>query len=172
MPFLELIPKLYLPALLTVAVLYDLRAGKIPNWLTFPAMLGGLAAHTFLNGWQGFLFSGAGALAGMGLLLLFYIGGGMGAGDVKLMGAIGAVLGARNVFAVFLLTALIGGAYGLGVLAWRGRLKETLARYGRMFKGLLVTRELIYIPPPAEEQLPRLRYGLAIAAGVLVSFAI
>lgn len=86
-----------LVTVLVVAVVVDLRSSRIPNWLTFPAMGFALAAHTWLTGVHGTLFSLAGLGAGFGLLLLVYLAGGIGAGDVKLMAAVGAMVGPYGV---------------------------------------------------------------------------
>jgi prepilin peptidase CpaA len=155
-----------LVTVLVVAVVVDLRSSRIPNWLTFPAMGFALAAHTWLNGVQGTLFSLAGLGAGLGLLLLVYLAGGIGAGDVKLMAAVGAMVGPYGVLSVALLSALAGGLYALGAMGYQWGVaaagqRLVYAAYGAVLVGgTSWTREL---------QLPfKLRYGLAIAGGTLL----
>lgn len=77
--------------------------------MTIPTVIIGLLYYVFTLGYEGFLFSGKGFLVGMGLLIIPYLLGGMGAGDVKLLAAIGALMGTSFVFYSFIYTALIGG---------------------------------------------------------------
>ena len=114
-----------LAAVLLVAVATDLRAMRIPNWLTFPAMLAGVVCNAALGAhagglsgaWDGLLFSLSGFGLGLGLMLIPFLLRVMGAGDVKLLAAAGAFLGAETVFRAFIWTSLAGGVYALGVLA-------------------------------------------------------
>jgi len=79
---------LMLLPILIIAAITDFRSRIIPNWLTLPAIVGGLAYHAAVNGLSGFIFGLEGVLLGFALLILFYLAGGMGAGDVKLLGAV------------------------------------------------------------------------------------
>lgn len=160
---------LILSNVLLVAVINDLREHKIPNWLTFPAMVGAVVFHTALNGWAGCLYSLQGIGLGMALLLVPYLLRGMGAGDVKLLGAVGGFLGPQGVFRSFLFIGIVGGIYVIAVLAFQGTLKETLSRYWRILKGFISTLTLTYIPSPGMKNQARLPYGVAIALGTLLS---
>jgi prepilin peptidase CpaA len=159
-----------LAGLLTIAVVNDLRFQKIPNILTFPAMALAIAYHSWFSGLEGFLFSIEGIGLGMAVLIAFHLFGGMGAGDVKLMGAVGGFLGPKGVFIAFLLTALTGGIYSLVILAFKGYLMGTLKRYGTMFKSYIVTRKIVYVSASKEESKLRLCYGVPIAMGTLLTF--
>ncbi len=101
--------------------------------------------------------------------MIFYLMGGMGAGDVKLMGAVGAFLGAKGVFYAFLATSIIGGLLAILTLAWSGDLKITLKRYGIMLKTLLFTRQLSYISPTEKVKALKMPYGVAIALGTMTT---
>jgi prepilin peptidase CpaA len=162
---------LFLLVVLIVAVVSDIRGRKIPNWLTYSSMIVGLIYHTSTKGLAGLLFSIEGVFLGMGLLIIFYLMGGMGAGDAKLMGAVGGLLGPKGVFMAFLFTAIMGGIYALLLLTIHGFLKETAKRYGRIVKTFLFTHQFIPIPSPKTEKKPRLCYGVAIALGTLISLA-
>ena len=93
---------------LIAAAIYDFRYQKIPNVLTFPTMIIALAYFGVTRGLEGFLFSAGGLGLGIAILIIPYLMGGMGAGDVKLLGAAGAVLGPLGIFNAFVLTAFIG----------------------------------------------------------------
>ncbi len=155
----------YLAFILIAASIFDIRFFRIPNWLTYSALAVGLSHFTLANGYEGFLFSLAGAAVGFGLLIGPYLFGGTGAGDVKLLGAIGSFLGAQGVFIVFLLSCILGGAFALFLLASKGLLIGTFKRYGAILKGFFITRQFVYIPPTKKEKQIKVRFGLAIALG-------
>jgi len=110
-----------------------------------------------------------GLAMGTGLLIPFYIIRVMGAGDVKLMGAVGGFLGTKHVFVAFLMTALAGGVYALVALASKKNLADALKRYWFIIKSFLLTRKLTYVPPSGAEKTIHLRYGVAIAMGTIVT---
>ncbi len=157
---------IFLSTILICAVMYDFRIQKIPNLLTIPAAFFAIAYNIFFNGLSGFLFSSAGMVAGVLLLIIPYLLGGMGAGDAKLMGVVGAVLGAKGVFYAFLFCAIIGGIYAVTFTLFhrqhfRGFYKKLLTSFVTIF----LLRK--YIPNPKNSDLkkPRLCYGAAIALG-------
>jgi prepilin peptidase CpaA len=154
--------------ILTIAVITDLLYHKIPNALTFPVIFYGLIYHIYLMGFDGFLFSAGGLLVGLALLLFLNIGGMMGAGDVKLMGAIGSILGPEGVFKAFLFTAVVGGIYALIVLAYHGQLLDFFKRMALSLKVSLLKRGPTLIPNENKET-PILCYGIAIAIGTSLS---
>jgi prepilin peptidase CpaA len=102
-----------LAIVLIICVITDIKSRKILNIVTLPTIIFGFVYNIFTKGFEGFLFSGNGFLIGLGLLLIPYLLGGMGAGDVKLMAAIGALMGASFIFYSFIYTALIGGIIAL-----------------------------------------------------------
>jgi prepilin peptidase CpaA len=154
-------------AVLGISVTYDLRFRRIPNWVTFPAMVVGVGYHTFTGGLQGLFLSIGGLLVGFGVLVVFYMLGGMGAGDVKLMAAIGALLGPKDVLFAALYTAIIGGMYAVILIVAQGRNRSALGRFALMAKGLVSTGHLTYIAKDENEKTTPLCYGIAIAVGTL-----
>jgi len=154
---------------LFLSAIRDIRFQKIPNWLTYPTMIVSIAYHSSFNGFRGLLFSIEGVCLGIALLILPYLFGGMGAGDVKLLGAVGGVLGPKGVFVAFLFTAIVGGIYALVLLAVNGYLKETINRYKTILMTFLLSKKFFYIPIPERKKSPRLCYGIAIAVGTLIS---
>ncbi|HBR05569.1 MAG TPA: prepilin peptidase [Desulfovibrio sp.] len=160
-------------AILSVAVVTDLWARKIPNLLTLPAMLAGLAWHGLTRGLDGLAFAAAGLALGLAVMLVPYLMRVMGGGDVKLMAAVGAWLGAGDTFTAFLFTCLAGGLYSLFMLLRHGLLRRILVDLRNAFLVFLATRRMEYAPITARSTrpLPRLCYGLAIALGTLASLA-
>ena len=164
----DLLTAVLVPALIFAAG-YDLKYNKIPNLLNFPLAGIALIYHTIFFGLDGLLFSGAGLLLGTAIFLPFYIFGGMGAGDAKLMGAVGAVVGAKGVFISALLTAIYGGLYAVFVLLIYSRYGRALvSRTWAVVKTFILTRQYIPVSTPHPVQnRPRLCYGVAIALGTL-----
>jgi prepilin peptidase CpaA len=106
------------------AVVDDLARRQISNWICVAALAGGFGWQIGQNGWRGALYATGGAAAGFTIFLLFYLLGGMGGGDVKLMAGFGALLGAGRLLEAALWTAGVGGliaAAVLGVRALRGK---------------------------------------------------
>ena len=169
---IEIFPITFLTVILIIAAISDLRSHRIPNWLTFSTIVAGIVYHTYLKGYQGFLFSVQGVFLGFAFLMVFYLMGGTGAGDVKLMGAIGGLLGPKGVFTAFLFTALLGGIYAIVLLVLYGGLKDMVKRYGMMFRAFIFTNRMIYIPSENKGEKgnkPVLCYGVVIALGTLLS---
>ncbi len=149
----------------TGAVL-DLRRQRIPNWLSYTSLGLALATRLYWSGWRGAADGLWGMLACAGLLFVFFLRGGMGGGDVKLMAAVGAWAVARQGLMVLLATALAGLLLALGVLCLRGRFGETLRRTLRLAHFHFTTR--LRPHPEWNLQSPgalRLPYALAIALG-------
>lgn len=169
MDIIDVTPMILLGVILIIAVITDIRFHKIPNWITFPAMMLGIAHYSYMNGSQGLIFSISGLFLGIAIFMPFYFLTGMGAGDVKLLGAVGCFLGAKGVLVAFLATALIGGVYAIILLAAHGYFKETARRYWTMLKVLIITMRISYIPPENKEKLPVMAYGVAIASGTFIS---
>ncbi|PZM65812.1 A24 family peptidase [Paenibacillus dendritiformis] len=102
--------------LLLAAFATDVRTHKIPNRLTMLAAAAGFMIHGVANGWQGLAFSALGAGCGFGIMLLLYIMKGVGAGDVKLFAAIGALTGMYLTWQVFIFSILYGGLIAACIL--------------------------------------------------------
>jgi prepilin peptidase CpaA len=161
---------IFLGSILVVAAISDLRLNKIPNLLTYPAMIMALTYHGVTNGLDGLIFSAAGLASGVALLIVPYLVGRMGAGDVKLMAAVGGILGARDAFVSFLFICVFGGIYALLVLLIKQKeYRASIRRYAWMLKTFAATGHLTAIPPAEDEKRPKLCYGVAIALGTLCS---
>jgi len=107
------------------AAVDDLARRQIANWIPAAALAGGLGWQIGQHGWLGWLYARGGAAAGFGVFLIFYLLGGMGGGDIKLMAGFGALLGAGRLLEAALWTAGTGGLLALGVLAFRSLRRRT-----------------------------------------------
>ena len=160
-----------LAAVLLVAVVTDLRSGKIYNWLTYSAMIVGLAGHTFMGGLSGdgHDIGLTGALAGLAVgflpMLLAAMAGGINGGDVKLMGAVGALAGWQFVATTLQNSILAAVVLAVVVMVYRGVFRRTIKRV-----GLFVWQVLSLHRPndPASADSPKVPFGLAICLGAAV----
>jgi prepilin peptidase CpaA len=160
-----MMPQLFVLSLgLAAAVFIDLRSRRIPNWLT-----GAIAAAGFGLAFGGGVVSPGRAALGLlvGLLLMVpgHVIGATGAGDVKLMAAVGAVVGPDLALRAFLYSAVAGGVFAIGVAVRRGILASTLMDASRLVTAPALARNAIESPARAN----RFAYGPAIAVGTLVS---
>jgi prepilin peptidase CpaA len=106
-----------------IAAITDLRNFRVYNSLTLPLLVSGLiyqAGYGELGLWR----SVAGVLTGFSILMVFYLLGGMGAGDVKLMAGVGAWLGMPQTFQVFIASSLLAGVYAMGLILVTGTIME------------------------------------------------
>jgi prepilin peptidase CpaA len=155
-----------------VAAGWDLKTRRIPNWVSGSGLAAGLVLHLLLRGWADAGWALLAALTGGAVFFVFHLAGGMGAGDVKLMAAVGALAGWPHLFPILFATAVLGGLMGLAVALLHGRGKETL----RNILTLGMHHSLAGLHPHPEFNVAnpralRLPYGVAIAAGTAVVFA-
>ena len=158
-------------ALTLLAALLDWRAHQIPNWLTVPGLLSGVVVHALIAGWPGALFALKGAGLALILLLPLVALRALGAGDWKLMGAVGAFVGWQ-----MFLFVLLGSIFASGIMAivqvYRtGRVMETLKNMVTLVRGFftfgLKKNPQISLDNPRLLKLP---FGVAVAAATLVCF--
>lgn len=164
-----------------VGAVIDLRTGHIPNWLTLGALAIAppvtFALEASAHGLRAGLVAAGLSLLGAvvcGLPPLFaFLKGSMGGGDVKLLAALGALLGPRLGLDAEFYAFVLGALYVPGRLAWEGRLFETLARLGRSaLQRLPVARTRFGIAPPETGPKMQIRLGPAICGGTVVAAAL
>lgn len=154
---------------LVIAVISDLSTCRVPNKLTLTMALVSIALYGWFGHWDGVVFALSGLITGLFCFLPMYLFGAMGAGDVKLLAAVGAVVGPGTVFVAALMTVISGGILALVYVTVRGGLPTMLKRYVSMF-WLLLARQPAYIPPaPGEAAGLRFPYALAIACGTALA---
>ena len=153
----------------SVACVFDLRTRRIPNWLTFGSAALALGFQFAAGGLSGVGHGILGWMTGVAVLLTPFLLGGMGGGDVKLVGALGAWLGPGETFWVVMYTGIAGAAMALVVGAWQGYLRQALSNV-----WLLLTHwRVAGLRPFPELTLstsrgPRLAYAVPILAGTIV----
>ena len=153
-------------AVIAIATYTDWRWRLIKNILTVPAVALGLLLHFLGSGWPGLAFALLGLAVGFGLMMIPFVFGQMGGGDVKLMAAIGSLLGAYATMNVFLYTTLAGGLLAILFAVFRKEGFKSLRRTWQLAKGLLIFQT---VPNMNSEGEPAatMPYGLAIAVGTL-----
>ncbi|MGH9945513.1 MAG: A24 family peptidase, partial [Pyrinomonadaceae bacterium] len=160
--------------LIPLAVLityYDARYRRIPNPFVLATLIGGLAINAIANGLDGAGTSLLGCLLAFGLMFMLHLFGAMGAGDVKLFAAIGAVVGAPLVLKTFVVVILVGGVLAFVTMFRAGAVMMTMQRVLMLFVGLLPGWEMprFAVPPDRRHTIP---YGVAITLGSLISIAL
>lgn len=159
---------LCLVVLLAIALLYDLKLHRIPNWLTATGLIAGIAMHCYFQGLTGLVASLGGAVVGLVLLLPLYIKQAMGGGDVKLMSACGSILGPMLSLYAVGASLIMGGVIGLVYYALLGGFHNFLPRFSQMARTLGTTRQFIYIGPHnANIGKRKFPYSTAICSGTL-----
>jgi prepilin peptidase CpaA len=147
----------------------DLRTRRIPNPISAVGVLLGPLLYFHFAGIPGLETSLFGLGLGLALMLPGYLLRSTGAGDVKLMAAMGALLGPGAVLATFVLAILTGAVIGIGYAAsayWRKGAVGPFNRYGAMLRFLFATGRFSYLPPGPQEVLgQRFAFGLPIAIG-------
>src|ERR1044072_4648278 len=164
--------KLVVLAPLAASVIYnDVRYRRIPNLLVLIALIAGLAINSVLHGWHGLTTSFLGFGLGFVPMLLLHIFGAMGAGDVKLFGAVGSILGFSLMPMTLVLVAMIGGVLAVVTTLRAGTMMSTLHGVLRIFVGILPGWEMprFAMAPDRRHTIP---YGVAIMIGSLISAAI
>lgn len=168
----SLMASLVLLVPLAIIIIYhDVRYRRIPNAYVLAALISGLTINTLFGGLSGVASSVAGCVLAFILIFVLHVFGAMGAGDVKLFAAIGAVTGAHLVLPTFVVVVLTGGLLALVSTIRAGVVKTTMHRVLQIFCGFLPGWEMPRFSVPTDRRYT-VPYGVAITLGGLISVAI
>lgn len=160
-------------AVALIGAICDIRTRRLPNWLTFPSILFGLALHAALFGVMGFLSSFAAMATCGALALVFMLAGGINAGDLKLLMAVGAISGLSHVSLELAIIAISGGIGGTLYAVFAGRSKQyfgdVLTLLSHHKHNGLTPHPVLNVANPARLRMP---YGVFIAMGAVCAFLI
>lgn len=168
--FQALSPLLYgqLALMLVLASYLDIRYHRIPNGVTFGGAVAGLVLQCWLSGLEALGTGLGGLVAGVAVFLPFYIHGAMGAGDVKLLAAVGAFLGPSATLWAAAFTMIVGGVMAIAILLRHRGLGQLARRYFTTLNFLAVTGALSHAGPrEGEAAAQRFPYALVIGLGTL-----
>jgi prepilin peptidase CpaA len=156
-----------------ICIASDVRTRRIPNLISGLGIAIGLALNASHAGSAGLLASASGLLVAVALLLFPFAMGGLGGGDVKMMGAIGALLGPRVTLEALLFGMILGGAIMVVHLARRRRLRETVVKVGTMATASVLGGSLdplrISAAQPGAIALP---YSVPLGLGTIAVLAL
>jgi prepilin peptidase CpaA len=161
------VPAAILLAVAVTCAVTDLWKGKIYNAVTYPAMVLGVVLALVQHGAPGIFFALGGFAVGFFPAFVLFALGGMGGGDVKLLGAIGAIAGAVAATETLILAFVFGGIFALGKLAWHGKLFATLGRTMRAIVGYAVPG--VGRAQAAPEGRLEVRFGVAICVALVAT---
>lgn len=163
--------KLILPFLLALLMAWrDIKTHLIPNYLTYGCALAGLGYQFWAHGLTGLAEGFLGMALGLALLIFFYLKGGMGAGDVKALAAMGAWLGPKQTLFLFIYMGISGGLLAVIFLWWRGLLWGKIRQGWGFLLNLVLLRHHPPVPgsaasQPAKDEMP---YAAALAMGMAI----
>jgi len=157
----------------TVCLYTDVAERKIYNGVILCGILAALGINIMQNGFiTGFLFTATGLLTGIFLLIVPFIMGGLGAGDVKMLGMIGAFTGHLLVVQVLMVSAVVGGIFALAVMITN---RNLLQRLWALLKGcalFVLTGNTVYFTGIHERNAQKnaIPYGAALSVGVIIIY--
>ncbi len=162
--------KIVLVCIVLAAGTYDLRFRRIPNWLNLSGIVLGLGMNTLLLARHGLAMGLLGMICSLGVYVPLYLIRGMGAGDVKLMAAVGAISGPQNWLGIFIATALLGGIVSILFVLFRKRFHQTVLNLSVIIAELAHCR----LPANADSRIDvrssrasRMPHGALIATGAI-----
>lgn len=150
---------------------YDVRYRRIPNAFVLATLAAGVAMSAMFGGFPGVAESVGGCALGFVLMFMLHIFGAMGAGDVKLFAAIGAVTGAQLVIPTFIVVILTGGLLAVVSMVRAGMVMTTMHRVLQILLGLLPGWQMPRFAVPADRK-HTIPYGVAITLGSIISVGV
>lgn len=154
--------------LVVAAGLFDVHTSKVPNALTYPAVVAGLALSPLDGGWPGVGRSVLGLVVGFAPFFVLYLRGGMGGGDVKLMAAVGAIKGFPFIVNAMIASILVGGFFAIALAIWERQVLNALR-----FVGISVARIFYPALEPIRLEVKRpIPFAAAICLGTFLVLAV
>ena len=166
-PALPSIIRIAVAVLVLSAAAFDLRYRRIPNWLSLSGLILGFGLNLLLFQWSGALHAGEGLMLATAVYLPLYMLRGMGAGDVKLMAVLGALVGPSYWLEILIGTGLLGGLAGVAYALAKRRYSETCCNLYFLLKDLVHFRAPHKTNPQLDFRNPaslRMPHGVIIAA--------
>jgi prepilin peptidase CpaA len=157
--------------LAVIITYYDVRYRRIPNAFVLATLISGLIVNTIFHGFDGAWASLGGCALAFTLMFALHLFGAMGAGDVKLFAAIGAVLGVKLVLPTFLVILLVGAVLAVITMLRAGAVLTTMHRVLQILIGFLPGWEMPRFAVPADRR-HTIPYGVAITLGSLISLVL
>jgi len=173
--YLPPLHQLLLLVLVLTAGFYDVRERRIPNWLTLAGVIAGFGVNIFSAGMEGLLIALKGFGLALGFYFFLYLLRAMGAGDVKLMAAVGSFAGWTNWIGILILTAVVGGVAAIVVVLLKGRVRRTIHNLGLILMAFRLRQAPHELSPELDvgsEQALRLPHGVFIMLGVIAFLVI
>ena len=161
---------LLIPLAIIIAY-YDVRYRRIPNAFVLATLAAGITVNAIFGGWHGVASSVGGCVLAFVLMFMLHIFGAMGAGDVKLFAAIGAMTGSQMVIPTFVVVILTGGLLAVVSMVRSGMVRTTMHRVLQILVGMLPGWQMPRFAVPADRKYT-IPYGVAITMGSIISIAI
>lgn len=170
--YLLVLKVILLAILLGIAVYSDTKNKKIRNYVTAPAMAAGLSLSFASDGFAGLRDSVAGLLTPVILLFVFYALRMLGAGDLKLLGAVGAIMGCKFALYALACSFIVGGAIGIIILIVRRNAVERFRHLFNYLRACFLSLKLLEYQCFDRENSGLFRFTYAIAGGVIAAVCI
>ncbi|WP_308420937.1 A24 family peptidase [Paenibacillus physcomitrellae] len=154
---------------LAAAFYTDIRTMKIPNKITVFAMISGLAFQFAVHGITGLWFGLKGLGVGFGIMLLLYVCGAVGGGDVKLFGGIGAWTGSLFTLTSLVYSILAGGIIGFAILLIRGEIGSRLSQLWRSIYGAAILQSLGPLKA-SRQNMVKFPFMVAVLPGTIAAY--
>lgn len=159
--------------MLAAVLICDIRTGKIKNSVLLSIIVSGLVLNAVTYGILGFVISVCGFLSPVAMLFLLYYLGMMGAGDVKMFGAIGVLMGARTAICSIPVSFVFGGVIGIIILLLRRNGRERVGTLLLYMKCCILShRLLIYEAPAGSGRNGSFRFSMAAVPGTVAAVLI
>ncbi|AIQ34237.1 MULTISPECIES: A24 family peptidase [Paenibacillus] len=154
---------------LAAAFITDIKSMRIPNWITVSGLLAGLLAQVLMNGWDGLLKAGVGAVAGFSVLLIMHLIGAVGAGDVKLFAGIGAWTGMLFTLQVVVYSVLFGALIGWIIVLMRRETGRRTRKIINTISGFILLKSS-FLFKNKDSELLRFPFMLAVVPGTICAY--